>query len=301
MPIFVDFSQIVVANAIVNASNHNGLLQGDLLRHQVLQYIRYARKEHSGLFGELILCMDSNSYWRKDVFPYYKANRRKNARIDWATIDIAKQKLCDEFKEVLPYRTLQVPKCEADDVIGALSKYLIDAPILILSGDHDFKQLHRGNLIQWDPTHKKWVHTDSAEISLREQIITGDVGDGVPNFLSPDDSFVSKIRQRPIMKKKVEIWVKMEPEEFCDPDALKYYYRNKQLVDLGQIPPEIVDSIINAYKHSESRVDNRSKIFNYFMQNNLRELMGSIGDFMWVFGIFNIAKYLHDYLSLIVA
>ena len=41
---------------------------------------------------------------------------------------------------------------------------------------------------------------EPAEEILREHIIRGDKGDGVPNIHSEDDSFVEGKRQRPIVK-----------------------------------------------------------------------------------------------------
>lgn len=279
MPILVDFSQIVISNAFVNANSHAGRLQMDLLRHQVLQSLRFAKKEHTGTFGEMILCMDSGDYWRKDIFPYYKANRRKSSQFDWITIDTAKKQLTEEFSQVLPYRTLQVEKCEADDIIGTIASKFKEMSILILSADKDFKQLQRGNLLQYDPIHKNWVRTDRADLFLKEHIMRGDPGDGIPNFLSPDDSFVSKIKQRPIFQKHLDIWVHQDPEEFCDEKSLRYYNRNKQLVDLTNTPADLVDKIVEDYRTKLVRVNDRSKMFNYFMDNNLKELMKYIGDF----------------------
>ena len=74
---------------------------------------------------------------------------------------------------------------------------------------------------------------------VREHIIKGDMSDGVPNFLSKDDTFVVGSRQRPIRSAKLEQWINMDPNDFCDEQMLRNYKRNEQLVDLSFTPKEI--------------------------------------------------------------
>jgi hypothetical protein len=46
---------------------------------------------------------------------------------------------------------------------------------------------------------------------LKEKIIRGDKGDGIPNILSPDDSVFAKIRQKNIQQKNLAIWLDSDP------------------------------------------------------------------------------------------
>ena len=46
----------------------------------------------------------------------------------------------EELVDFFPYHVLQIPYCEADDVIGVLTEYLTSGNILIISGDKDFQQ-----------------------------------------------------------------------------------------------------------------------------------------------------------------
>ena len=48
----------------------------------------------------------------------------------------------EEFKQVLPWKVVQVPRAEADDVIAVLAQTFGDKPTLIVSSDKDYKQLH---------------------------------------------------------------------------------------------------------------------------------------------------------------
>jgi hypothetical protein len=53
------------------------------------------------------------------------------------------------------------------------------------------------NIIQ---AQKKYIKSDNPLLELKEKIIRGDKGDGIPNIFSPSDCFVSDLRQKPITK-----------------------------------------------------------------------------------------------------
>jgi hypothetical protein len=280
MPILVDFSQTVIANAYMNIRSQ-GQLELDLLRHQVLMSIKVIKKTQSKTYGEVILCVDSPKCWRYDVFPYYKASRAGNGESEVAK---ARSILSSEFANVLPYLMLKVPGCEADDIIGILVHKLArnaKERILIVSSDNDFKQLHRSNVQQMDPIRKAMMCYTIPHLALKEKILRGDVGDGVPNFLSPDNSFVDKIRQKPIMQKNFVDWMYMSPEKFCDETTIKYYNRNKQLIDLSQTPKALAAEVLEKYcdrPYGEKKFY-KSKLTDYFKKNNLNMLLEAIDEF----------------------
>ncbi len=105
----------------------------------------------------------------------------------------------------------------------------------------------------------------------------GDKGDGVPNFLSKDDVFVLAGRQKPLREDKLTIWLDLEPEAFCDEAMLRNYRRNQQMVDLNFIPDDIKAKVLDSY-NSQSGKD-RSKLFNYFVENRLKNLLTDIDQF----------------------
>jgi len=109
---------------------------------------------------------------------------------------------------------------------------------------------------------------------LLEQILKGDRSDGVPNILSPDDCFVTGEKQKPMTKKRIE--------EYSNVGELNYelstrFNRNKKLIDLSQIPEVYEESIINSYR--SYKVNDRSKLLTYMIENKLKSLMENIGDF----------------------
>jgi len=277
MAILVDFSQIVIGSYMTVAKHTTADI--DTLRPSVLNTLRIYRSKFYNEFGELILCCDDRHTWRKDLFPNYKASRkktRKDSGVDWQNLYDSLNQMKDELREWFPYKLIQVEKAEADDVIATIVE-LSNERSLILSSDKDFVQLHKFNVRQYSPMQKKFVEGDP-KWSLHEKIIKGDVGDGVPNLLSDDNVFVDEgRRQRPITKKKVDAWYNVEPEMYCDAEMLRNYNRNKQLVDFIEIP----DSIrINITKQFESTVSaDRKRLLTYFVNNRLKNLTENISEF----------------------
>jgi len=294
--ILVDMNQVMISSLMSQVgSNPNANLSEDLIRHMVLSTILSYKKKFSDEYGEIIFCADDKNYWRKKIFPFYKANRKKArdaSKFDWNLIFSTLNKIREEVKEVFPYLVIQVESAEADDIIATLCKYsqnnslnrvgLVTEPqkVLILSGDKDFLQLQKyKNVRQFSPLQKRYITTDDPRRFLIEHIINGDSGDGVPNFLSDDKVFVTEgLRQKPIRQVKLAEWVKFDdPSEFCDSDMLRNYKRNESLIDLSFIPDEIQSSII--LKYETRSVGDRKKMFNYFVTNKLKYLMDSISEF----------------------
>jgi hypothetical protein len=282
--IIVDLSQVMISNLMVQLGNHtNTELEEELLRHMILNSIRSYNMKFKNEFGEMIIACDAGNNWRRQIFPYYKANRRKSrekSELNWAQIFDTLGKVREELKEFFPYRVIQIDTAEADDVIGTLVHKFgnTSEKILVLSGDKDFVQLQRyNNVKQYDPVQKKWRTTNDPDRFIREHIMRGDTGDGVPNFLSADNTFVVSARQKPISQKKLDVWITLDPREFCDENMLRGYLRNQQLVDLDFIPENLRVSITAEYEAQAGK--DRSKLFNYFIEKRLKNLLESINEF----------------------
>lgn len=285
--IIVDLNQVMIANLMTHLAK-NMTVDENLLRHMILNTIRSNRVKFHKDYGELVIACDDRNYWRKKVFPYYKASRKKtreDSGLDWNLIFKSLNAIRDELKEYFPYRVIQVESAEADDIIGTLcnrfGKPLGGDPILILSGDKDFQQLQvHANVSQYDPTRKRWITCRDPHEFLVEHILRGDTSDGVPNFLSSDDTFVSNSRQRQLRQKVVDEILSVEwPQEWSgmSEELLRNFYRNKKMIDLSEIPEEIMNEVNNQYD-SQTEGD-RSMLFNYFIKKKLKNLVENIGEF----------------------
>ena len=105
--IIIDNNQIILAS--IFGCIRNGEVNEDILRHMVLNTYRMYRNKFKDKYGELVIANDSSNCWRKDVFPYYKANRRKQqdaSKFDWDVIFDSLNVIRDEVKEVFPFKNI---------------------------------------------------------------------------------------------------------------------------------------------------------------------------------------------------
>ena len=283
--ILVDMNQCMISNLMMQVKTSNGLDE-NLVRHMVLNSLRNYKKTFGQDYGQLVLCYDSKFYWRKQEFPFYKQNRKKdreNSSHDWNAIFECLNKIRDEIRNNFPYVVMDVYGAEADDIISVLiknnSKQKNPEKVLIMSGDKDFLQLSKYSFVaQYNPIQKKYITLDNPKEYLMEHIIKGDRSDGIPNFLSDDDTFVSGKRQKPINKKNLVKWISADPKTFCNDNQLKNYERNKKLIDLSCIPEEIQSKIVEEFNRLNSTVK-RGVTIEYFLQNKLTTLLNEIEDF----------------------
>ena len=279
--ILIDMNQIAVANLMMNLKmNNSKTVDESMVRHMILNSIRMYRKEHHSEYGEVVLTWDSKHSWRRDYFPEYKASRRKGREesdLNWDDIFGTLNKIRNEIKENFPYKYLEVFGAEADDIIGYLCEENRDEKILIISGDKDFIQLQKHtNVTQWSPITKKQVNGFDPTIYLKEHILKGDTSDGVPNVLSPDNTFTDGLRQRPLSRKKIQSWLVGGGSDWND-EVKRNFQRNSTLIDLTKTPEELKNQIRLEYNNAPH--GDRSKLLNYFMQNKLKELTENIGEF----------------------
>ena len=286
--IIVDLNQIMISNLMVQINGRNAVeLSEDLVRHMVLNSLRGHYKRFRD-YGEMIIACDSGNVWRREVFPNYKAGRKKvrdKSGHDWTKIFEIMSKIKNELKEHMPYKVIEIDTAEADDIIAALVKksYYTNQNVLILSGDKDFIQLHNNRVKQYNPVLNKFVGKgETPSIYIKEHILKGDRSDGIPNVLSDDNVFVEGRRQKPLTKKKIESWfdrmeLTLEDSPTFTEEEQKNYDRNRKLIDLSLIPPELEAKIYNEF--NEVKVAHRSKILNYFITRKLKTLIEVIDEF----------------------
>jgi hypothetical protein len=269
-----------------------------LIQHLFLSSLLSFKKKFRAT--EIVICCDSKHYWRKDFFPYYKGNRkegREKSDIDWEFVFEEIDKMKNDLREYFPYKVIEVDGAEADDVIATLTKYmqtnnlvkigLFDGepkPINIVSSDGDYVQLQKyKNVKQYSPMHKKMI-TPKMSISdfLIEHIVKGDAIDAIPNILSPDNSIVDHIRQKPISSKFLkEFQNSPDLSEFVDSlstELKRNYIRNKTLVDFSMIPDDVYNRVVAEYESYQSK-GSKNKILTYMIKNGMKHLMENLSDF----------------------
>jgi len=273
--IIIDMNQVMISNLMAQIKRDT--LDEKLVRHMVLTSLRSYEKQYVEEYGEVVLAYDSRHYWRKDVFPYYKQNRKKDRQKsghDWSSIFEVLNKIRDEIKEYFPYKVIEVHGAEADDVISTLCKNKGPKDrILILSGDKDFIQLQKyPGVTQYNPITKRPVTNDNPNKYIKEHVMRGDKSDGIPNFLSSDDCIVQGVRQKPISQKKIAKWIDQSPQQFClDTEQMRNYHRNQRLIDFDYVPEEIEQQILDEY--NSINISGKKVPLEYFKEHQLNELM----------------------------
>ena len=281
--IIFDFNQVAISNLMEQIGSSKTPLDESLVRHMILNTIRTYVKRFKDSHGpEIIIACDNKKYWRREIFPHYKAGRKKAREAsghDWSTIFDCLNKIRDELKVNSPYKVLDVDSAEADDIIAVLAlKYSATQKIMILSSDKDFAQLQKyPNVEQFSPILKKSIKEPFPSAQLKQLIIRGDKSDGIPNILTKDDVFVTGGRQKPITEVKIIGWMNQEPKEFCNEDMLRNYARNEMLIDLTRIPESLKEAILHSYDEAKGRT--KQEFMNYMIANRLKNLLEVIDEF----------------------
>lgn len=282
--ILIDFNGIAIGNVVVQrlAADEN------LIRHMILNSIRMYRQKFHKEYGEVVIVADGAGNWRKDVYPQYKASRKKSrdeSSIDWNEMFRIINMIRDEIRDNFPYKVMHQYGCEADDVIAQIAletqEFGKHEPVMIVSADKDFIQLQKyDNIKQFSPMTKKYVKHDNPRLYMMEHIFRGDGGDGVPNVLSDDNVFVEGRRQSPVTKKKIEAWIQAEDlQSAMGDDIYRNYLRNKKLIDLTETPTAIKQEIINTYEDQDP-LTNKGKVFPYLIQKRCKLLLESVQEFI---------------------
>jgi len=286
MAILVDYNQVILASLFASIGNHTNIeIDENIIRHMFLNSIRSNRKKFTEKYGEIIICADGKNTWRREAYPYYKANRKKSrdeSDLDWNNLFSIMNTLRDELKEFFPYKVIHIDHCEADDIIGTFihdegTELNMGAEQhLVLSADKDYIQLQTyANVDQFDPIRKRWIKNQDPSQYLEEQILKGDTGDGVPNILSPDNCLAIGQRQKPMTKKRISLY--KGTTENMDEETLRRFYRNKMMIDLAEVPQKYKDQIREEL--AKPNVVGRSQLFNFFVKKKLKNLVSDIQDF----------------------
>ena len=300
--IIIDYNQVVLSNIFAfqadlvrNGKNGNIEESVNIIRHAVLSSVKFYKKKYGREYGDIVIACDGRNYWRKEVFPHYKAGRAKardKSDLDWKFVFETLGNIREDLENYFPYKVLHVDRCEADDVIATLTKWtqsngfvsqgLVEEPqkVLIVSSDKDFKQLQKySNVRQWSPMQKKFVDGGKIGEYLVEHIVRGDGGDGIPNMFSKDDVFVnSDDRQTAVTAKKLAKFMDIGKDACENDEQRRNWDRNQRLVDFEFIPEDISKSVIDTYENKKVLGDKMS-IMNYLIKNKCRLLLDELEDF----------------------
>tara|TARA_E500000331_G_C17176250_1_gene678444 strand:- start:313 stop:1260 length:948 start_codon:yes stop_codon:yes gene_type:complete len=157
----------------------------------------------------IVVWESGGSSRKRAIFPDYKSGRRPQRLNRYYGDDIPNTvenrdnqlNILIAILRSLPVLQVYVPDCEADDVIGYLSKYTLgDSRKVIVSSDKDFYQLLDKKTLIYSPTWKKFVSFKevkekfgiSAQNFALGKSICGDSSDSIPGIKGAGFKTISK-------------------------------------------------------------------------------------------------------------
>ena len=295
--ILIDYNQVSLSAILTFTRDltKSGEEVRNLIRHVVISNILQYKKKYGSKYGEIVICCDGRKYWRKEVFPYYKGDRKKSrdkSNLDWNLIFNMLDEMRTDLKTIFPYKVIHLDRAEADDVIATLCKWsqenelgygVFQEPqkMMIISSDHDFLQLQKfDNVDQFSPKIKKQLTMGKRD--LYEKYITHIVkagDDGIPNILSSDDCIVTDgKRQTPVPSKRLEEFLERGKDACLTDEEKSRWDRNEQLISFDFIPKDVEDEIISAYIDCKPNQD-RMKLMTYLATKKCRLLLDELNNF----------------------
>jgi 5'-3' exonuclease len=295
--LILDYSQIYYS---VIHQFSDDIRKGDdilhLFRNAILSSIKSKKKKFREYADEVIVACDGQSYWRKDVFPHYKASRKTNRnKIDlpWTDIFAALDVLYTEFSQNLPYKFIKHDKAEADDVMAILVEDIANknlkqvglemepTKVLLSTSDKDISQLLKyQNVRQYSPMGEKFITLDKpSKEFLRRLILTGDSSDGIPGIFSQPDCFITKTRQPAHTEKKLQPFIEaVNMLDATDDEFIKKRIMlNTQLISFNGIPQKIRKDVVSLY--NEPVKGNKTSTYKYLATNRCHVLLEDIENF----------------------
>lgn len=230
----------------------------------------------------VICCIDSGS-WRKDFYPDYKSSRsakREQSIVNFDAFFAVWSNLLERIKKVFEktnIKFIEVPKCEADDLIGVITKYNPEWEITNVSSDRDFFQLFKyPNYHQYDGIKKEFLSTLNPDTDLLVKIITGDRGDDVPSL------------KKGTGVKTAEKIINNDLQAWLDENNLnEAFQRNTKLVSFEAIPTEYVQAIREKVNKITWTEQPSAKDFSSFVMNSGLSLL-SVNQSEYVATILNV-------------
>jgi 5'-3' exonuclease len=281
-----DFYNMVFRNLYV-AESHGK--RDFLTQMEVFSYWRHLLMNslmapiHKGDYDEIIIAYDNKNYWRNDIYPEYKAQRKKardDSTIDFDAFFVEFDEFINEFMELYPvFKHVRVDRCEADDIIAVISKYHsgLGNNVIIYTSDGDFKQLLKyKNITVYNPIKKKNMTSLNPDKELKIKCIMGDKGDNIfaiknrcgiktaekilndPNFTLMMLDYYSENNENKESK--------LTEEEL---DMAKKYELNQNLINFDNIPVYIKNNIMKEYESLTIEKIKEGKIINWMNEKGM--------------------------------
>lgn len=218
------------------------------LKKMYLNSLSKITKKHNIKLNNIYFCKDCKrkDIWRMELYPEYKKNRDTISNNFGNIFKYIYSDILPELQEK-GVRIISSDKAEADDVIAIIKNLVRDQEknrdIVIITSDHDYLQLIDDKTYIYNLKNKLLNEKSygSAEKDLMVKILTGDKSDNIPSTWKKcgEKTALKHLDNRELLHKKLK-----------DPEILKRFKLNQQLIDFKNIPSEIVDSVQQKFTNS---------------------------------------------------
>lgn len=230
---YFEFQEKCIDNLINNEEFLEGFSKFNLKIEQIKKKLKLP-KETIVIFGK---DCRRKEIWRNEIYPDYKKSRKENNEVG--------DFFMYTYKNIINnYTYIDNNNCEADDIIGILTKELYKNNIVyIITGDHDYLQLLYNENVQIFNMKFKNLRDKSCgnnENDLMLKILMGDSSDNIfpiHKKLGPKTA-IKYIDNPELLLKKCE-----------DIEIERKYILNKKLIDMNEIPDNYVKEILEKFKN----------------------------------------------------
>lgn len=220
---------------------------------------------------ELVYAWDlGHSPRRKEVFPEYKANRKKEEKTEednqWMSEFIGQANILYESLPLFGVKCYRKKGWEGDDLIYALSDAIIDKfpedIVVIISTDEDFHQLVTDSIHLYSPTKQVLYNAENyeelmgikQELFLTYKILKGDSSDGIPGIPGIGEKIGKSLVNTygdldHLLASRDDLMKSKRTAKIFTSEGLQTLSRNNQLinlrdyVDLTEIADEVAEVI----------------------------------------------------------
>ena len=196
---------------------------------------------------KMTIACDGRKLWRRELFPEYKANRKKSRAefpIDWNSFFEVRDQFFINFSKIFPTKTILIDGLEADDIIAVLTKHSDGEETIAVTGDADIHQLFKyKNFRCYDGKLRKEVTGVDWMDLLNMKILMGDKGDNI-KALRP--------RLGEATARKILFECDGDVHGYCTKNGLMdNYLLNQRLINFEMIPRKVNDAILKAYENAK--------------------------------------------------
>jgi len=189
---------------------------------------------------KVIVALEGNPKFRFELYPEYKANRKKNRtpEKELEYEDFKRQRdIIIEILKRLPVELIKHPEYEGDDLIGKLvTSVYKDDRCAVVTGDTDFIQLfdQSDNVSIFNPIKKEWVKSPPYDYVLWKSMV-GDTSDNIKGIHRCGPKTAMKVLGW--SDNKIAEWLDEKPERRAVVD------RNTKLITFADVPLGGVESL----------------------------------------------------------